>query len=101
MTALWQAVKPTSDLVSGVYLALIMLGALWVLGAFVGSTAPKLIAWWERRRGGTSLPILTEARIVLLTLTMVWIVLLSLVIIGSQVYFGDEATLLPLQISPD
>ncbi len=101
MSALWQAVKPTSDLVSGMYLALIMLGALWGVGAFVGGTAPKLIAWREKRWGMISLPALTEARIILLTLTMVWIVLLSLVIIASQVYFGDEATLLPLPISPD
>ncbi len=100
MAALWQAIKPSSDLISGMYLALLMLGALWASGAFVGGAAPKLIAWWQRRRGAMPLPILTEVRIILLTVTLAWIVLLS-IIIGSDALLTEDWSLLPFPILPE
>ncbi len=100
MTALWQAVRPSSQLVSGMYLVMIMLGALWVLGVVVAGATPKLIAWWERRQGRMTLPILTEVKIILLTLSMVWVVMLS-ILLGSDVYFAQEWGLLPFPISPE
>jgi hypothetical protein len=99
MTALWQAVKPGSDLVSGMYFALVMLGGLWASGTFVGGIGPRLIAWWERRRGLDALSPLTQARIILLTLTMVWIVMLS--IIGADILLAENWTLMPFPIVPE
>ena len=100
MTALWQAIKPHSDLMTGMYLAWLMLGALWLLGTFVGGMTPKLISWWERRRRLVTLPLLTEVRIILLSLTVVWIVMLS-VIIGSDIFLVEDWALMPFPISPE
>ncbi len=100
MTALWQAIKPTCDLVSGMYLVLIMLGALWVLGALVGGTTPKLIAWWERRRGMISLPVQTEARMILVAVAVVCVVMICIVLV-SDAFLGEEWTFLPLPISAE
>ncbi len=100
MAALWQAVKPSSDLVWGMYFALIMLGGLWATGAFVGGIAPRLIARREKRRGVDALPLLTETRIILLTLTAAWIVLLSIVI-GADILLAEEWTLLPAPVFPE
>jgi hypothetical protein len=100
MAVLWQAVKPHTELVSGMYLALLMLGALWAVGAILGWSTPKLIAWQERRRGTAALPVLTEVRVILLTLAVVCVMMISIILV-SDALLGQEWTLFPLPIPPD
>ncbi len=100
LTVLWQAVKPHTDFVSGLYLVLAMLGGLWALGAILSGVTPKLIGWWERRRGAASLPVWMEVRIILATLVMVWVLLISIILL-SDVLLAEEWSLLPLPITPE
>ena len=80
-TLLWQALKPHSDIVAGLYLAILIVGALGLSGHVLLEVTSKLTAWWEARRGPAFLSARPEVAAFVLPLVALCILALLVILV--------------------
>ncbi len=81
----WPMVVPHTHLAAGLYFVLLIMAGLGGMGRIQAGLAGWGISRWQRRRGDQSLTAQSEALLILLGFTLVWMMTLALILVLTRV----------------
>ncbi len=82
----WPLLLPHTDLVAGLYFALLLMGGVGSMGAVQAGLARWALAWWERRKGAPPLTTEGETLLILLAFTLVQMMTLVLLVLFAGMF---------------
>ena len=82
----WPMLVPHTHLVAGLYFGLLIMAGLGGMGTLQAGLAGWGIAWWQRRRGDQPLSAQSEALVIQLGFTLVWMVTLALILVLARAF---------------